>query len=553
LPAFFYSIHMYISEVSEYSIKYITPYLGEANTGALPGVIFQFSLNSEEKNIRPKIVKMFNDVSSYIVTSSNLTFAILNTLNVLKKHFDSYYNLLELSEKTYLSRLLSYLENDKRKLLALFEEPQLLRVLSTFDDVYQSYSSLSSENVDQENLFIKSEENFPHSSEIVSLLHSFFKLEEYRVKKGNNKQIISVGIPFGLFKNLYQHLDKQNIINSNQNDIFVVSIYKLDLLNPYLIYRPKRFLFEASRFPVRIYSEYKKIGEQGYEVIPTRNFDLFSDKNFSIEGNIGANIETCFGSKYDDISWWSIGSSKACKEEILVNHQSSFLLENYLKLTSGLNVNELTFNLNFAVLPLLTLSASLTTEQESKYISHILHPKKFDRVFNIVFDPEFEIDYYETTNNVKYDIFKENINEKLQNPKFFSQNGSSTYVDVDKSDLDLSMNSYFVTVETYPELSVITEAALGSLDSSDTVSYVAGGNIGVNPNNPKPNESKESNSSKQNQNLNDYIFHDQGMFDEKVLAALGPYSDESGYSRFKAPTYTKLISNLTNWTLNKKF
>jgi len=540
LPLFFLGLHSYIKVISGYEILSFFKFDNK--------IIAQFDLNQDQKDLNPKIRSINNEASSNLSFISNLTFSILNVLQVFKFKVDSFYRLLLKSQTTYINRLLNYLGGDKRKLLSLFEEQQLFLVLSNVDDLYQSYNGFSTENVDTKKLFIKSENNFPHSSEMVSLLESFFSSNaEYTLSKGYNKQIISIGLPFGLTKNLVKDLKSlgtPNAKKSKQYDIFVISIYKMDLLNPFLIYKPQRFLFETSRFPVRIYSEYKKIGEQGYDLIPTRNFDSVDSSDFSIKGNIQPSIDTnldnAFGSKYVDVFW-----SNEHKKEILFNHNVSFLLENYLKLISALNVNELTFNLNFEVLPLSFLQQALFVEKQgSKYISHILQPKKFDRVFNILFDPEFEVDYQETMNNIKdNNDIQTHINSQL-NSVLFKNFSDTTYVDKDKTSDDVSMNSYFITVETYVEKGLGVPSAEESLpqDASSSNS-----NPGVKP--PKPPKGPP---------LPDFYFLPPTIIPGPptiipgLLDSIKIFQNaESGYSRSKSPDFDGFINGFKNWTIKK--
>jgi hypothetical protein len=83
------------------------------------------------------------------------------------------------------------------------------------------------------------------------------------------------------------------------------------------------------------------------------------------------------------------------------------------------------------------------------YISRILQPKKFDRVFNIIFDPEFQVDYEKTIYTA---AGAAEFNLSLRQKKFIKiDNRRNEYVDTDKSPQDISIENFFVSIETHAE------------------------------------------------------------------------------------------------------
>jgi hypothetical protein len=361
-------------------------------------------------------------------------------------------------------------------------------LLSTVEDVYQSYTGFSTEKADKSQLFIKKEETLPHSTKIVELLRNYFSNAQFRFNQGYNKQIISVGLPQGLLKNLNEVLKSKKSKNAKHDDIFSILVYKMDLLNPFIIYKPKKFLFEASRFIDRVYSDIANVDKNVaiYKTIPTRNYSLYADPNLIKEGNpyLGTDLSNAFGDEYDFLSTEE-------KQQILANHSRSFLLENYLRLISGLNLNELTFNdipakeakelsLSFGsnnpyLIDILgqgisdfnriatsknyglNKAATIAIPDPDPYISKLLQPKRFDRVFNIIFDPEFVVDYDAMKSNIsteKNDLSTSTFNMLLDNKKFkYYSNSKDPYVDVDKGPNDIAMNTYFVSIETHATVS----------------------------------------------------------------------------------------------------
>jgi hypothetical protein len=497
LPTFFLAIQHIIRSISPVYIASLHASFGAPGSEKNPVLTVYTHYDQRSDNeISDDLANFFLTTSSAIsnemTKTLNLTFSILNMIQTLNKNITSTLNELETFDETIPNYLLRYLNNDEKKLSILFKEAQLMLLLSTVEDTYQSYTSFSTESADKSQLFIKKEETLPHSTKIVQLLRNYFSGAEFRFNKGYNKQIISVGIPQGLLKNLNEVLKNTQSKNAKHDDIFRIVVYKMDLLNPFIIYKPKKFVFEASRFIDRVYSDIVNVDKNLaiYKKIPTRNYSLYADPNLIKEGNpyLGTDLSNTFGDEYDFLS-------KAEKEQILENHTTSFLLENYLRLFSGLNLNELTFNLvspqeisaiynslidtkieeikTFALQQTnnenraaairkiyaagagLEKAAAIAIPDPDPYISKLLQPKRFDRVFNIIFDPEFVIDNDATTanfNNLADGKQKNDLKEKsmanLFNNKIFKKDGD-VFVDVDKGPKDITMNTYFVSIETH--------------------------------------------------------------------------------------------------------
>jgi hypothetical protein len=505
LPAFFYGILLIIKNTSSSSVSVYQILRGTPTESGDPYITLytQYDVNKNKKsslnaNTIEEVIS--NELSIFSIGTSsaissemtkllNLQFAVLNVIQTLNTNITATLNELQSLDQSIINYLLRYLNNDEKKLSILFKEPQLMLLLSTVEDLYQSYTNFSTEDADKSQLFIKKEETLPHSTKIVQMLRNYFSDGQFRFNKGYNKQIISVGIPQGLLKSLNDVLKTKNSKNAKQDDIIKVILHKIDLLNPYFIYKPKSWLFESSRFIDRVYSDIKIVEEniEIYKEIPTRNYSLFSDPNLIKNGTpyLGTDLSNAFGDEYSFLT-------KDEKNEILENHAASFLLENYLRLFSGLNLNELTFNLTspdeieaiydslidkkakqtkslasqkatkenraeayrqaYSAGSGLEKAAAIAIKDPDPYISKLLQPKRFDRVFNIIFDPEFDIDYEATQTNLP-DAFKKSLNGTLDDPKKYYKNKEKSYTDLDKNPQDVAMNMYFVSIETHATVS----------------------------------------------------------------------------------------------------
>jgi hypothetical protein len=122
------------------------------------------------------------------------------------------------------------------------------------------------------------------------------------------------------------------------------------MINNDIVYKPKRYLFELSRFPVRNDSVYRRISPRATfseiaNAIPTRDYQESSeDGNTAMmywnSERVGSlNTENAMDSE----SYSFMNSTQ--KAEVIRNHLLSYLLEVYVKLMTGMNLGEYTFNL----------------------------------------------------------------------------------------------------------------------------------------------------------------------------------------------------------------
>jgi hypothetical protein len=196
----------------------------------------------------------------------------------------------------------------------------------------------------------------------------------------NKQKIISVGLPSGFFETLGEQ--------SRVTGSISLSIYKIDLLNPLIVFKPKKFRFNIKRFDIKV------------------------NELFSIEPNVTDQInrvpslffsesESLFDFENPQVFFdWN--------EEINKNHVNSLLIEIYLKILSGFSLSEgdIIKNENFddQISQILALIGSSNQDENGNLplnslspsrdiVKKIVTPKKFDRVFNVIIDPDgFEID-----------------------------------------------------------------------------------------------------------------------------------------------------------------
>ena len=97
-------------------------------------------------------------------------------------------------------------------------------------------------------------------------------------------------------------------------------------------------------------------------------------------------------------------------------------------------------------------------------LQYLIQPKKFDRVFHIIFDPEFEVDQEKTnktTNGqlkLKQLIDSRKLLRRVRNGGAFPLTQVVEYVDVDKTPDDVTMETFFVVAETHsPKLKLTSD------------------------------------------------------------------------------------------------
>jgi hypothetical protein len=527
---------------------FLTPYSNGINLSTANG---NFSLTPEDKKFLASVGASFYELVVYVdsvptnhsidqqeiisiiedemKTLTSMMFSVANFLDTLNGKIQTIYNTINKFNKEAIAYLLGYLETTE-KLSILMREQQLMLLLSSVEDVYQNFQTFtenfSTEETDPDMILAtKYLKSLHYSPQMVSVLQRFFSDAEFTETKGYNKKIATIGIPQGLLKGL---LKNPLMADSNKhNDIIKILIYKIDVFNSDIVYKPKEFLFEASRFPTRVYSSVKPINTDVRGIsdianaIPTRNYSLFTSLNLIDTGasTYWDDKTSSFGEEYNFLT-------SREKNEIIENHITSFLLENYIKILTGFDVGDVQFNLSNTEADALAeagnstnddvtknLQSSTSTTKDSKssnslskglgnagksvlnssglnkipkiknealknlivadvliprqdlYIKNLVQPKKFDRVFNIIFDPEFEIDYEKSTSTQSSSSKLEFLIKTAKSIK--QKSNPNVYVDVDKSFENPSLDAFFVVVETHAEPFVADPKLLTSIQKSE--------------------------------------------------------------------------------------
>lgn len=457
---------------------------------------------------------------------------VFNINSILQKNSQSLTDISNyLNTETYktsFNTISKILGEDTHLIKRLMTEQQMMLMTNGIVDLSDKLSKLrtSSANVSLEN---------KPSDKLNQLLYRFLSNPDFLTPTGFNKKVISVGVPIGFVSKIRQKINIENYDNAftdKQKDIVNFCIYKKNIKKPGLIYKPKKFLFELSRFVTRNTSVIKSANNTSYESIlqsiPTQDWGDFI-RNFCStivakprhdywsQAQNNPNVQK---NSYNQSSYSFLDESE--KKELIKNHITSFLLETYIKTLSGLDVNDLSFcikntkitsnstiinsirqhfiaflaeksienkqqssNVGYKINPSTTqtnnnlvttlkiedveaniklispsyadvlvhglktiamLENSTTTFSSAEsVIKGILIPKKFDRVINLIIDPDdFDINNQEMS---KYD--QSFFDQLITSKQIFFDETTNSYKETSRTPDDLEFEEYFVAIETF--------------------------------------------------------------------------------------------------------
>lgn len=201
----------------------------------------------------------------------------------------------------------------------------------------------------------------PCSPEFLRCIDAVFRSDQYKFDKGFNKKILSIGIPNGLSASL-ESVSTRNENDQRlnlENDIIKIKVYKTDLEHPDIVFNPNEFLFELSRFTIDEPSYIKPLTNESqlndvFKSVPTRDVNSFNDAS-NIIAEYGKDLESKFmmlvtNSGEKKFKTRTPFSSKKYsflsddqKKEIIQNHVMSFIISLYVKILTGIELNERRF------------------------------------------------------------------------------------------------------------------------------------------------------------------------------------------------------------------
>ena len=227
--------------------------------------------------------------------------------------------------------------------------------------------------------------------ETLSALYGFMGSADLASREATNKRILTVGIPLGFTQQLKRTVNLVNgtfnSFRNKRNDLVQIVVYKVDVQNSDIVYKPLRFLFEMSRFPVWsstaqwIPLPQPPALEDVIVSIPTQNFAQSLDSSMSISTSSGVEYAssaiagytgvTSVTAAFTDPSYAFLSPRQ--KAEVLYNHVSSQLLEVYVELMTGINVAEYNFHLGELPPPIEASFMKAYVEYVVKHAADVSH------------------------------------------------------------------------------------------------------------------------------------------------------------------------------------
>lgn len=289
--------------------------------------------------------EIISRVNGEVVTTQHAIFFVMNTLNRLHNAMTNVINFLNgNSSLIQLKSIMSILDNDATMLRYALSDQQVKLFANTVADIL-SESSVESEKA------LTIYDDATMTQETRDAFNAVMMSPQFTSAYGSDYRILTVGVPLGFAHHLQQKVNlsdaKKSSFDDQQNDVICINVYKVDLENPDIVYRPLKFMFELSRFPARGKTFIKTndtFGKGLFESIrrfATRDGDqVFSEGGTAVQyiRSQKGEIEAFNGSSYSFLS-------QRTKDDIYTNHVLSYLLGIYVKVMTGLSTADADFDM----------------------------------------------------------------------------------------------------------------------------------------------------------------------------------------------------------------
>ncbi len=318
----------------------------------------------------------------------------------------------------------------------------------------------------------------------MSILEEFFKKTNFIQNDSRffNKKIVSIGLPTGFIKNIKTQNSKQNN-TSVDSTLMRINLYKTDLRFPEIILKPKNYLFESSRY-INETSPYLMSGGS----IKPSMINMVKGSNVLLSDLFNPINHLPINHLYDKTFSEELHGflSESEKQEIVDNHIIDHFLKIYLRIfnngvrhflddnLSGLNISNSFFDrymedyVEEILKPLRVVNLSNSELEKLKFslyntfsnVSNKLYfrdylylPKRFDRIFNILVDPDdFDIDF-ETSKQLNFQNDESKLNrylDNIENLRLDSRIDTSTFLKlpfISADDGDVVFDQYIFDIE----------------------------------------------------------------------------------------------------------
>ena len=443
-------------------------------------------------------------VTSTIVSEQRLVASMLSSvkicLGVLRETLTSFKNKLTATDT--LQRLSSALEllEDKSHIASLLKGGQTSSVLSEVLDMRGKLAS----NIDEQLVVFDDISVAPKTKDV---FHAVFSALEFTSPIAVNKRVFSIGLTNEAIRKARRSLLRESrSTRRRQEDMIDVVINKVALDHRSIVYKPITFTFELSRFVSRMDALLRPLPEdvtvdRVFETIPMRDFSSTSTlENVQYWSVVRASsAQTAFSD--DEYSFLSHDE----RAGVIKNHMMSYLLEVYVRSLAGISLSEREFAvfkqktvedpgmrtfvdhvlatppskiagqvtkpskepfkgvnaassfvkpkpnfidagaLNNVQVMKAAISADTSVIDGRILANKLLRARKFDRVFNVIVDPDdFIVDREKT---VASPAGKAALDAMLLLGQFISVDDSDDLRHVDRDNDDALFEQYYVTIE----------------------------------------------------------------------------------------------------------
>lgn len=353
-----------------------------------------FNISRTTTNHRASFNDLITRLEKEVTLTHKLVYTVINTMQRLSGAFKNYSNYLKSPPALDKLHELAAIINDPNMLQMLMSEQQIMLLASTVHDlvdrISQPGAAPDSGDVDGDGDFDADDELKVLDDSVVlprlrNAVYGMFGGREYAQVKGYNKKVLTVGVPLGFTRRLKQRVSINNLKKSTfvdkQNDIVSVVVYKVDLENSDIVYKPKRFLFELSRFPVRNDRFFLPLPERPtiddiVHAIPTRDFGQSQSKATEVTYWALNTDDLNRGRKpaFNDETYSFLTQRE--KAEIVQNHVTSYLAEVYVKLLTGISLADYHFDMVEPPRPHDDELVKLVTEHHVAQVSNLFRTQK---------------------------------------------------------------------------------------------------------------------------------------------------------------------------------
>jgi hypothetical protein len=378
---------MFLSLVAKFADQRIVSRTlgGSTNSGKVTYVISKTPVNhlNSANEIRTRL-------NRELTLTQQITYCYFNALKKLRANAQGLLNFFTSPSSVANLQVISKTIGDPNLVQMLMNEQQIMLLGSTVVDLSTKFdgSIATATGPDSKADFgsneIKILDNSVVSPKLRNAVFGTFGTNEYSGSDAFNKRIISVGIPLGFSRKLKQLVKRNELRNtsfsSKQHDIIQVVVYKVDLINQDIIYKPVRLLFELSRFPVYDDAYYKQLSpnptfSEIANAIPTRDFEeAFQNATSTVSyWNSTQSSSTAVKSALSSPGYSFLSVTE--KASIIRNHLTSQMLEVYVKLMTGIDVSDRNFDI---VMPQPPIEPEFVSTMLDQTVQAVINFSKFN-------------------------------------------------------------------------------------------------------------------------------------------------------------------------------